>query len=147
MPVEIESLPAENGCQLVEARNKRVLVVDDDEDTCALLAMMLQKEGFRIETAFDGQDALTKIKRSAPDMIILDVMLPRCGGYEVLRALQQGVLSGIPVLMITGRTIDRTTFEMFLQEPNVVEFLRKPIRPIPLAMCLHRTLRTKPSAD
>ena len=147
MRLEIESQQAENQSQLAEARTKRILVVDDDEDTRALLTMMLQKEGFQIQTAFDGQDALAKVKQSAPDLMILDVMLPRCGGYEVLRALQQGAMSGFPVLMITGRDIDRTTFEMFLEEPNVVEFLRKPIKPTPLAMCLHRTLRTKPSVN
>ena len=130
---------------LAEARTKRILVVDDEDETCELLSVILQNEGFNVLTSFDGQDALAKVKQEAPDLIMLDIMLPRRGGYEVLRALQQGTVGKIPVVVMTGRCIDRTTCEMIRQEPNVVDFMRKPIRLAPLAMFLNRTLRTKRS--
>ncbi|MBI5244448.1 MAG: response regulator [Elusimicrobia bacterium] len=129
---------------LDDAKTKRVLVVDDDEGNRDLIAAMVRKEGFQVEEAFDGQDALDKIGRAAPDLMVLDLMMPRYGGYEVLRRLQEGENARIPVIVVTGRMRDRSTMEMIRQESNVVEFMEKPVKSVLFGMTLHRVLHTKP---
>ena len=71
-------------------------------------------------------------------------MLPRYGGFEVLREMQTGETAGIPIIVVTGRYTDRTTAEMIRQESNVMDFLEKPIKAQVLAMSLHKILKTSP---
>ena len=130
--------------ELAQASGKLVMIVDDDESVRELLEFVVKKEGFRVETAVDGEDGVKRIQKSLPDLIILDLMLPRYGGFEVLRQLQQGETSRIPIIIVTGRYTDRTTSEMIRQESNVLDFLEKPIKPAVLGMAMHKILRTKP---
>lgn len=130
--------------ELADPRDKLVLIVDDDESVRDLLEFVLQKEGFRVEKAMDGQEALDKVEKNKPDMILLDIMLPLFGGFEVLRKLQMGETANIPIVVITGRYTDRSTSEMIRQESNVVEFLEKPLKPPQLASILHKVLKTRP---
>jgi len=129
---------------LAKSSDKLVMVVDDDEGIRALLAFVAGKEGFRVETAVDGEEALSKIQALLPDIILLDLMLPRYGGFEVLRQLQNGETAKIPIIIITGRYTDRTTAEMIRQESNVMDFIEKPLKPPVLAMTLHKILKTRP---
>ncbi|MBI5244933.1 MAG: response regulator [Elusimicrobia bacterium] len=129
---------------LEDPKNKLILIVDDDESILDLLEHVVKKEGFRVERAADGQEALRKAEALIPDAIILDFMLPGLGGFEVLKSLQMGDCRGIPVLIITGRRIDRQTVEMVRQESNVRDFIEKPIKPAILASILHRLLKTRP---
>lgn len=127
-----------------KSQDRLVMIIDDDESVRELLEFVVKKEGFRSDTAGDGEEALNKIQQLMPDLVILDLMLPRYGGFEVLRQLQTGETSGIPILIITGRYTDRGTAEMIRQESNVVEFLEKPIKPQVLGMAIHRILKTTP---
>ncbi len=127
-----------------ERARKIVLIVDDDDSVRELLEFIVKKEGFQPETAADGEEAITKIGAVLPDLVILDLMLPRYGGFEVLRQLQTGDTSGIPIVIITGRYTDRTTAEMIRQESNVMDFMEKPIKAAVLSMALHKILKTKP---
>ncbi|HAH08259.1 MAG TPA: hypothetical protein DCM05_17325 [Elusimicrobia bacterium] len=129
---------------LEDPKNKLILIVDDDESILDLLEHVVKKEGFKVERAADGQEALRKAEALNPDAIILDFMLPGLGGFEVLKSLQMGDARGIPVLIITGRRIDRQTVEMVRQESNVREFIEKPIKPAILSSILHRLLKTQP---
>lgn len=81
---------------------KRVLVVDDEETVRDVVAAYLDREGFEVDTAADGQAALEAFERRAPDMIVLDVMLPHRSGLEVLSSIRR--LSTTPVLLLTART-------------------------------------------
>ena len=89
------------------ASKKRILIVEDDPNTSALIALYLEREGFHTETANDGQAGLDAAKKAVPDLVILDLMLPRLDGWEVCRRLQQR--AKIPVIMLTarGEEIDR----------------------------------------
>ena len=127
-----------------DPKDKLVLLVDDDESILDLLEFVVKKEGFKVERAVDGQEALRKAEALHPDAIILDFMLPGLGGFEVLKSLQMGDCRGIPVFVITGRRIDRQTIEMVRQESNVREFMEKPIKPAVLSAMLHRLLHTRP---
>ncbi|MFC1680059.1 response regulator [Elusimicrobiota bacterium] len=129
---------------LIDPSEKTILIVDDDESILDLLEHVVRKEGFRVERAADGQEALQKIEAQAPDLIVLDFMLPGMGGFEVVKELQMGDARGTPVLVITGRRIDRQTVDMIRQESNVKEYLEKPIKPAVLATLLHKILQTQP---
>jgi CheY-like chemotaxis protein len=82
----------------------RVLVVDDDEVIRQLIAVNLNLEGFEVETAFDGQDCLDRVHDVDPDVITLDVMMPRMDGWETATKLRTDPSTGhIKVLLITAR--------------------------------------------
>ena len=126
------------------AKGKLILIVDDDESICELLEFMVVKEGFRCVTAADGEEGIHKVRELLPDLVILDLMLPRYGGFEVLREMQAGETAGIPIVVVTGRYTDRSTVEMIRHESNVMDFLEKPIKAPVLAMTLHKILKTNP---
>ncbi|WP_243718342.1 response regulator [Actinomadura sp. 7K534] len=82
----------------------RVLVVDDDEVIRQLIAVNLQLEGFEVATAVDGQDCLEKVAEVRPDVITLDVMMPRLDGWvTAIRLREEPVTAHIRVVMITAR--------------------------------------------
>ena len=108
-------------------RRKRVLVVDDDDDLRELLSMIVARAGFEAEAAWDGKQAVEMIEARPPDLVILDLMLPRYGGFEILRRLQQGPLSALPIVVVTGRYNDVATASLVRAESNVVALLPKPV--------------------
>ena len=126
------------------AAGKRVLITEDDESMREFLTMLVEREGFRVAHARDGGEALASAKAERPDLILLDLMLPSLGGYEVLRALQSDELRDVPVVVLTARFMDAKTVEMIRREPNVKEFMQKPPKPALLAGLLHRLLGTAP---
>jgi len=130
--------------ELTDPKDKLILIVDDDESILDLLEHVVKKEGFRVERAADGQEAIRKAEALMPNAMILDFMLPGLGGFEVLKSLQMCDARSIPLIIITGRRIDRQTVEMVRQESNVREFIEKPIKPAVLSSVLHRMLQTRP---
>lgn len=131
--------------ELADKPNKFVLIIDDDDSIGGLLKHIVESEGFRCDTASDGEEGLEKIHKLLPDLVILDLMLPRCGGFELLRKMQAGETAQIPVIIVTGRYADQTTAEILRQEPNVREFFEKPIKMQVLRSSLHKILKTVPS--
>ena len=86
----------------------RVLVVDDDEVIRQLIAVNLQLEGFEVATAVDGQDCLEKVSTVRPDVITLDIMMPRLDGWvTAVRLREDPGTAGIKVVMITARAQDQ----------------------------------------
>lgn len=85
----------------------KVLIVDDDKNVCDLLKVYLEKEGCSIITAHDGDEAKVKFSALKPDIVLLDIMLPGCDGWQVCREIRKK--SNIPVIMITakGETFDK----------------------------------------
>ncbi|MDP2674833.1 MAG: response regulator transcription factor, partial [Dehalococcoidia bacterium] len=81
---------------------KRILVVDDEPTLVATLRYNLEREGFEVSTAADGEEALSKARTQRPDLIVLDLMLPVLSGYEVCRILQKE--TAVPILMLTARS-------------------------------------------
>jgi len=125
---------------------KTIFIVDDDDGVRELLELVVKKEGFKVETASDGKTALSKAKDINPDLIILDLMLPGYGGFEILREFQMYETAKIPIIIITGRYMDRTTQEMIKMEPNVIDFIEKPIKNQLLISLIHKTLKTSPQS-
>ena len=109
--------------------NKRVLVVDDEEDTLTYFTSLLEDNGFDTDTALDGEEALAKIKSNKYDLITLDMSMPEKSGVRVYRELKgSDEWQHIPVLIITGISDD---FKRFIsarsQVPPPEGYLSKPI--------------------
>lgn len=128
-----------------DPKDKLVLIVDDEEGVQTLFEAVLAKEGFRSEKVGDGAEAVQKVKELKPDLILLDLMLPHYGGFEILRKLQEDDISGIPIIIITARSLDRSTTDLIKQESNVVEFMEKPVNVALLAALCHKVLKTAPA--
>lgn len=79
----------------------RILVVDDDPEIVSFLRRGLAYEGYGVDTAADGAEALTKARDKAPDLVVLDIMMPGLDGLEVARRLRQG--GDVPILMLTAK--------------------------------------------
>jgi DNA-binding response OmpR family regulator len=95
------------------ADGKYVLVVDDDPDLVESVAMNLEAKGFEVGKAYDGVEGLESIKARRPDVVVLDVMMPRKDGYEVCAQLKgDSALSGIPVILLTavGSAVNSTSY-------------------------------------
>ncbi len=81
----------------------RVLVVDDDEKNVVLLTVKMEREGYEVDSVSNGVEALERVRTFNPDLILMDVMMPRMNGYEVLKILKEDEkLRYIPVIMLTG---------------------------------------------
>jgi two-component system phosphate regulon response regulator PhoB len=85
-----------------------VLVVEDEAALATMLRYNLEKQGFRVEEAADGQEALIRISETQPDLVLLDWMLPQMSGLEVCRQIRRhSALRDLPVIMVTARTDDQ----------------------------------------
>ena len=108
--------------------SEKILIVDDDLDTLRLVGLMLQRQGYQISAATNGQQGLDKAFEEDPDLIMLDVMMPDMDGYEVTRRLRQNPsTANTPILMFTAKTQldDKVTgFEV-----GVNDYLTKPTHP------------------
>ncbi|MBQ7916532.1 MAG: response regulator transcription factor [Firmicutes bacterium] len=87
--------------------NEKILVVDDERSIVDILKFNLQKEGFQVFTGFDGQEALDMFEACTPDLILLDVMMPKLSGYDVCRKVREK--SMVPIIMLTARTEEMDT--------------------------------------
>ena len=85
----------------------RILIVDDDKNICELLRLYLEKEGYETSLAYDGEEALEKFTSDKPNLVLLDVMMPKMDGWEVCRRIR--ATSQVPVIMLTakGETFDK----------------------------------------
>lgn len=108
---------------------KRILVVDDEPHVIKSLTFVLKKEGYDVSSAANGEDAMIKISESKPDLLFLDVMMPRKNGYEVCQEVKSSPsLSDIYIIMLTakGQEADR---EKGLNA-GADEFMTKPFSPM-----------------
>ncbi len=119
---------------------KRVLVVDDDVKTVELVKLYLNRDGYRVLTAYDGIEALRLARESHPDLIVLDLMLPGIDGLQVCRTLRDE--SDIPIIMLTARTTaqDRLTG----LDLGADDYVTKPFSPRELAARVRAVLRRLP---
>ncbi len=84
--------------------NKKILVVEDEKTLVRALKFNLEKEGFQVGVAYDGQEALEAMEKEEPDLVLLDLMLPEVDGYEVCRSIRRE--SEVPIIMLTARDED-----------------------------------------
>lgn len=119
---------------------KLVLVVDDEKDILQLIKYNLEREGFKVETASDGNEALRKANEVKPDLILLDIMLPGKDGYEVMKSLNQNEkTAGIPVIFLTAKSAEFD--EVLGLELGADDYIVKPISPRKLISRIRAVLR------
>lgn len=121
----------------------KVLIIDDDEELCELVSEYLTVEGFETDCVNDGEAGLERALSSDYDMAILDVMLPKMNGFDVLRALREK--SKLPVIMLTARGDDMERIVGL--EIGADDYLPKPFNPRELAARLRAILRRAHTAD
>jgi two-component system alkaline phosphatase synthesis response regulator PhoP/two-component system response regulator VicR len=103
--------------------------------------MTRSSSGYRVTTACDGQEALDKIGRDRPDMVLLDVMMPRVDGFEVLRRMKADPgTAEIPVLMLTAKAQDADVFHGWQSGADC--YLTKPFNPVELLAWVKRVFET-----
>ena len=107
---------------------RTVLVADDDEDILQLVSFRLERAGYNVITASDGQQAIAAAREHRPDLAVLDVMMPGMNGYDVTRALRaDAVTAEIPVILLTARVQEADVSRGF--EAGADDYLRKPFSP------------------
>lgn len=107
---------------------KRILLVDDEIELVEMVKMRLEASGYEVITAYDGQEALNKAKRVKPDLIILDIMLPKMDGYKVCGLLKADIrYSKIPIIMFSAKAQEE---DMKLgEEVGAQSYVTKPFEP------------------
>jgi DNA-binding response OmpR family regulator len=111
---------------MAELPPARLLIVDDEEPLREVFRIFMEKAGFIVDEAEDGVAGLERAKLARPDLIVLDLMMPRLSGFDVLHRLAETSLKEVPVIVITGFS-NVANEELIKQERAVIAFLKKPI--------------------
>ena len=125
------------------AANRVILIVDDDMELSDGLRMLLEKQGFRVIQARDGQHGTNMVYQHHPDLVILDMMMPRMGGYPVLEHFR-GKADAPPIIMITANEGSR--HKAYAEYLGVVDYIRKPFAMERLIEAVHKGLAAKAAA-
>ena len=106
---------------------KKILIVDDEETNRKIITLALEGEGREVIFAGDGEEAFTMAKANRPDLIIMDVMLPKINGFEATRRIRgDEELKDVPVIALTARTMDFDKKQA--EEAGCDDFITKPFR-------------------
>jgi signal transduction histidine kinase len=124
----------------------RILIVDDERRNSELLRVMLAPEGYLLQTAGSGEIALTMVEQEAPDLILLDVMMPGMDGYQVVGKIKANpATNNIPVIMLTA--LDDRNARMLGLSAGAEDFLTKPVDRAELCVRVRNLLRLKTYGD
>ncbi len=128
------------------AEKKQILLVDDEPDLIQMVSLRLKSAGYEVTTAQDGQQALDQVKQGKPDLIILDLMLPKLDGYKVCRLLKfDERYRNIPVLIFTARAQEEDI--RLATQCGSNGYLTKPFEAKALLMKLEELLGTTDEND
>jgi two-component system alkaline phosphatase synthesis response regulator PhoP/two-component system response regulator VicR len=121
----------------------RILVTDDEPNIVRLIQVNLERQGFQVETANNGAQALEKIRANRPDLLVSDVMMPEMDGFELLSNIRRDpALEDLPVIMLTAKAQDRDVLEGYTRGADM--YLTKPFNPIELVTFAKRLLQSGP---
>jgi DNA-binding response OmpR family regulator len=119
---------------------KKIMLAEDEAHIARLIIFKLEREGFKVEWAQDGGEAIDKIKKTMPDLILLDVMMPVMDGFDVLKQIRADAsLSAIPVFMLTAKGQTEDVEKGF--GLGVDDYIIKPFRPAELVARIKGKLR------
>jgi DNA-binding response OmpR family regulator len=116
-----------------------VLAADDDEDILALLVFRLERSGYSVLQARDGEEALERAREAKPDLAVIDVTMPKLDGFELTRRLRaEEVTRRMPIILLTARTQDADLERGF--DAGADDYIRKPFSPQELSARVHAIL-------
>jgi two-component system, OmpR family, response regulator len=124
-------------CYYLKCMENKILVVDDEKAIVEIIKAYLEKDGYRVITAFDGNEALRLARKERPDLIVLDLMLPGISGWDICRTLRKE--SNVPVIMLTAR--DDVTDKIIGLELGADDYVTKPFDPKELVSRVRAVLR------
>jgi CheY-like chemotaxis protein len=118
---------------------KRIVLIEDNEDLANIVQYRLKREGFQVTCRGDGVSGLEEVRTQKPDLVILDIFLPRMNGFEVLQNLKQDEQTKpIPVVMLTALSQEENVVKGF--ELGAADYLIKPLRPHELVIRINKLL-------
>ena len=136
---------------MFKASDKKILVVDDEPDVRNFLTACIEDAGFQVDSAVDGQDALEKIEKELPDLMTLDMVMPRKSGIELIRTLRKNDdWAGLPVIVITAHarnefaSEDIKSFNAFTSGLKPRRTIEKPVTPEVLVKTICDILQVEP---
>ena len=118
-------------------RDRRILIVDDEERMVRFIRLNLEHDGFQVLEAFNGTEAINKIRSNLPDLVLLDVMMPDMDGFEVLRIVRE--VSRVPVIMLTAKGEEEDRVRGL--EMGADDYITKPFSPRELVSRVRAVLR------
>jgi len=123
-----------------------ILIVDDEPDLLELVRVNLDQAGYSVETAGSGRDALAAVRRSAPDLVVLDLMLPDLSGTELCRRIRSDpALADLPIIMLTAKAAEVDRVVGF--EVGADDYVTKPFSPRELALRVAAVLRRRQGSN
>lgn len=123
---------------------KHILAVDDEKSIRRLIEVNLQRAGYRVTTAGDGVEAMEKFQADRPDMVVLDWMMPRMDGFEVLTRLKADPATAeVPVILLTSKAQDKDMFTGWKAGADL--YLTKPFNPGELVTFVNQILEYQPA--
>ncbi len=128
------------------AEQKRVLVVDDEPDVLLLCRVNLEFEGYAVTTAADGEEGLATVRSLRPDVVLLDVMMPKMDGWQVLEAIKADeAIANIPVVMLTAKVQDEDQIRGW--SAGAAEYITKPFSPLSLSQVIADVIANDPEEE
>jgi two-component system KDP operon response regulator KdpE len=124
-------------------RDRHILVVDDEERMVRFIRLNLEHDGFRVTEAYNGTQALNKLRTAMPDLILLDIMMPDIDGFEVLRTVRE--ISNVPVIMLTAKGEEDDKVRGL--ELGADDYITKPFSPRELVSRVRAVLRRTEGAS
>lgn len=128
------------------SQQRRILVVDDDPKTIEIIRLRLERDGFLVSSAADGHIALENIRGESPDLVVLDLMLPRIEGFDLCHIVRSELGSAVPIIMLSARSTEDDKLTGL--ELGADDYLTKPFSPRELsariAAVLRRTVSNAP---
>ena len=119
--------------------SKQILVVDDEKDIVETLSFMMRARGYEVIEAYDGEEGLKLAKEQSPDLMILDVMMPKINGYKIARLLKyDSKYKHIPIIMVTARGQDSD--KLIGEETGADEYITKPFEFEEVLDCVNKYL-------
>lgn len=116
-----------------------ILIVDDEASVVEVVGLYLRKDGYEVRSASDGLEALAAIREKPPNLIVLDLMLPKVGGIEVMRRIREELAEQVPVIMLTAR--GQETDRIYGLELGADDYVVKPFSPAELVARVKAVLR------
>lgn len=119
--------------------SKKILVADDEPHIVQLVQVILGRQGYDVIAAADGQECLDKVRSEKPDLVVLDIIMPKLDGIEVLKAIRGAPdTADLPVIILSQKDKDRDIFEGFHHRVDM--YLPKPFNPTELIKFVKRIL-------